>query len=306
MKFLTTFERCCICGEKKPLTFEHVIPESIGGTLECNIQCTECNSDLGSQLVAQLKNDPAIRLAILNLKNQVPHLYKSIEDNQPYISTDITGQKVIVIKTGRKHQIKAQKRKDGSFVFDSSKDRNHIRNLLAKFGFSHEEAQKFLTNLKSESTYVLIDPTKNPIAAEWKIQSYFPPLDVPEIDDRVVVLIAFNYICMLLGNLVFENGIEFIRRYIGLGEKSDKIEIKSYSSLEYKPFHAIFSELDHNETRIAIILFGWLKYVVHFKFIVRNTPDIVFIEDLKNQRILTAISLQEAEKGNFYSNKPNF
>ena len=58
-----------------------------------------------------------------------------------------------------------------------------------------------------------------------------------------------------------------------------------------------------NETRVYIILFGWLVYVVHILGIVYKGPDIVYIEDLKNKRCLFAPSLEAAKKGEFYSAK---
>ncbi len=62
------FKKCSLCLKTVKLTSEHIIPKSIGGTLEAKIQCSACNSLLGTKLVSQIKKNPSIRLAIRNLK----------------------------------------------------------------------------------------------------------------------------------------------------------------------------------------------------------------------------------------------
>lgn len=41
-------KQCIFCLEEKPLTIEHVFPESIGGRLKIPFVCKDCNSKLGS------------------------------------------------------------------------------------------------------------------------------------------------------------------------------------------------------------------------------------------------------------------
>ena len=41
-------KQCIFCLEEKPLTIEHVFPESIGGRLKIPFVCEDCNSKLGS------------------------------------------------------------------------------------------------------------------------------------------------------------------------------------------------------------------------------------------------------------------
>ena len=45
---------CSMCGKVRELNLEHIIPQSLGGTLEVKIYCTECNSELGRELDSEL------------------------------------------------------------------------------------------------------------------------------------------------------------------------------------------------------------------------------------------------------------
>lgn len=303
MKVQTTFEKCCICGNYELLTNEHIIPESIGGTLECNIQCSTCNNNLGSELISQFKTDPAMRLAVQNLRNDLPELFQSFERKQRFVATDSSGQAVIVTRQNSENRIRAERRDDGSFVFDPVKDESNIRSLLRGRVWTDERIQAFFQEFPRDDSYIFIDFAKEPIISHIKIESYFPELNSPEIDDRAIVLIAYNYLCLLFGNLVLDENLNFIRKYIRNGENCDRIEIQSLISLEYKPYHAIFSEVNQQDSLISVILFGWVKYVVKLKNMIYRGPDIVFVQDLKDKRILVAKSMDEANKGNYYTNK---
>ncbi len=44
MRIQSNFKICSICLKEKELSFEHIIPESLGGILESDIQCADCNN----------------------------------------------------------------------------------------------------------------------------------------------------------------------------------------------------------------------------------------------------------------------
>lgn len=45
-------EKCIICNEKKTkFSIEHVIPDSLGGTIKCFQVCETCNNLLGKKLM---------------------------------------------------------------------------------------------------------------------------------------------------------------------------------------------------------------------------------------------------------------
>lgn len=78
------FDKCIYCLNKPADSWEHVIPQCIGGRLKARLLCSECNHVLGSKLVNKVKNDPSIRLAVRKLKGQIPQLFEAIEKGQIY------------------------------------------------------------------------------------------------------------------------------------------------------------------------------------------------------------------------------
>lgn len=49
-------KQCIFCLEEKPLTIEHVFPESIGGRLKIPFVCKDCNSKLGTAIDGKFQN----------------------------------------------------------------------------------------------------------------------------------------------------------------------------------------------------------------------------------------------------------
>jgi HNH endonuclease len=298
------FDRCSICLEPKPLTLEHIIPESIGGTLQAEIQCVDCNSNLGSELVSQARQDPVLRLAIRNLKNDLPDLYSSMEYGQKYIAKDVTGKTVITKFKGNRFEALAQKKNDGSIILDTRKGRKNIAAMLAKDGLTPPEIEEALNKFKQTPDNQKVMLSKSLGAVRWGIQSLFPAINKPEMNPRLVLLIAYNFLCLLVGDFIFDRHLDFIRAQIVNGDISDRIRIESFGSRKYDCYHRLSPEYMPDETRIKIVLFGWLIYVVHLHGIVCKCPDSAYAEDLKNKRGLLATSVKDAEQNVFYSTKP--
>jgi hypothetical protein len=299
----TKFERCSLCLKPEPLTLEHIIPESIGGTLEAKIQCVRCNSTLGSKLISQARQDPVFRLAIGNLKEQLPDLYLSMESGQRYVATDVAGKTVPVVLRDGRFETQAHKREDGSIILDTRKGEKNLSQMLAKEGLTTDEIESALLRYRDapENQNVRLSPSR--VAIRWGVKTLFPSLEKPEINSRLVVLVAYNFLCMLLGEIVFDTRLEFIRSYVLRGEETERIKIETFSSREYDCYHRLYPEFGSNETRINMVFFGWLIYVVHLTNIVCNVPYFAYAEDLKNKCGMVFKSVEDAKNGIFYSTK---
>jgi hypothetical protein len=120
------------------------------------------------------------------------------------------------------------------------------------------------------------------------------------LDERVPVLMAYEFLSLLRGNLILHEQFGFVRESIKNGTKSEKLLVEHVARKEYEPYHEIYPELLETEIIINIILFGWMWYKVHFKDFKLSSPDFVYLEDLKNKRPLYAKSVDEAKKGIWY------
>ncbi len=299
----TQFDRCSICLEPKPLTSEHIIPESIGGTLSAELQCVDCNSNLGSELVSQAKQDPVLRLAIWSLRNKLPELYLSMEQGQRYYAKDVSGKEVPVkLKVGR-FETEPHKREDGSLILDTKKGEKNMRQQLAKEGLTSNEIERSIQQLREAPENTQIRLSSERVAIKWGVESFFPTLEKPEMDPRLVALVAYNYLCLLLGKDIFNDWFDFLRRFILSGVQNDRLTIETFSSRKYTCFHRLYPEFSHSGTKISLELFGWLVYIIQIKDLIIRAPNAVYIEDLKNKRFLLAESIEQAKRGEFHSNR---
>jgi hypothetical protein len=306
MKIPTCFERCTICLERKPLTCEHIIPESIGGTLQADLQCEHCNSRLGSSVVSQAKKDPAIRLAILSLKDQLPQLYGRMEQGQLYTTVDDVGQTASAKFRDRGLRAKTQKMAGGSFIFDPKTAEKTIESMLDSRGLTPMQVNGAIEKFRNASIGELVKLSDEVSAVKREIKSAFPDLQFGEMDERVPVLISYNYLCLILGVQVFDTRFDFIRQRIACDEPSEAVKVEGLTSRVYRPFHKVHSEPEKDGLLVKIYLFGWLVYYVHFRDVIYGGPYVVYVEDLPEERSLLAYSVEEAEKGIFRSTKVGF
>ena len=159
------------------------------------------------------------------------------------------------------------------------------------------------------STVITINtPVKLPNNAFAFKRIYKETYPTPEkvfMDERIIILIVYNYLCLVLGDLIFNNRLNFIRDFIKNKTSTEKIIVNQYPyTEEYRPYHEIFYITDDVSIKITLILFGSIVYEIVFKRITICNNNMILIEDLKNKRILIAKTFEEAEKGIYHTNKP--
>lgn len=286
MKLPYKFQTCILCLKRKADSWEHIIPKCIGGNFKLKILCTTCNNDLGSKKISALKEAPEVRLAIKNLKNEIPTLFRSIEEGQLYNGTDISG-KVIPMRFKRgKLEVKTVKGDNDSVIIDTKRVKKHLKQMLNKKDISESKIENLVGEIEKSEDNKIINLTNNikMIKRNINSNSIFPSLESPMIDESIITLIAYEYLSLFLGNLILDSSFDFIRNFIIDTQKSNKLEIEHLTSHKYGPFHSIYPVFEKDEIKIEIILFEWLVYIVHIKGFKYIGNDIVYYEDLKEQR----------------------
>jgi len=297
MKINFDFDKCIYCLKNPPESWEHIIPDSIGGRLQVQVLCSSCNHNLGSELISKIKTDPSIRLAVRNLKDEIPELFEAIEKGQLYNAKDKNDNYIKLRNKNSKLEIIAHKKEDGSLVLDTKKGIKNIAQMLGKEGLSEDDITDKIQSFKKLEDNKIIQLSKTVRVVKWTIESIFPNLQGPMLDEQVIALIAYEFLSLLIGNLIFNDKLDFIRKFIKEGEKSQKLVIEHLTSRHYSPYHKIYPELLETEIVINIILFGWLVYRVHLKGFRLSSADFVYLEDLRNKRTLIAKSVDEAKQG---------
>jgi len=97
MKIQCDFQKCILCLENSADSWEHIIPQFIGGKLQAKILCTACNNQIGSSLISTMKDDPSIRLLLEGIKKDFPDIYKNILKTPAFVGKSDDGS-VIKIK----------------------------------------------------------------------------------------------------------------------------------------------------------------------------------------------------------------
>ena len=300
MKLNFDFDKCIYCLENPPGSWEHIIPESIGGRLQVQVLCSKCNYNLGSELISKIKTDSSIRLAVRNLKDEIPELFEAIEKGQLYNAKDKNDNYIKLSNKNSKLEIIAHKKEDGSLVLDTKKGIKNIEQMLNKEGLSKDEIADKIQSFKELEGNKIIQLSKTVRVVKWTIESIFPNLQGPMLDEKVIALMAYEFLSLLIRNQIFNDKLDFIREFIKEGKKSQKLVIEHLTSGHYSPYHKIYPELLETEIIVNIVLFRWLVYRVHLKGFRLSSTDFVYLEDLRNKRTLIAESVDEAKQGIYY------
>ncbi len=297
-------KQCIACCKNDADSFEHIIPKCIGGRFQINFLCSSCNNfKFGSKLVGGLKKDPSIRIAISNLRKQLPDLYQSMENGQDYVASNKSGDSVkLKLKEGR-HEVKFEKREDGSLIVDPDIGKSNISKILEKDGCSPQDIQQYIQDIDSMPENKTVNLTKRSGVTKHSIDSIVPDLGSDFIDDKLVALIAYEFLALICGKNIYNHSLGFLRDFINEGICTERINIQQFQADNYDTFHSICSEVRDNETNIKISFFRWLVYVVNIKNFSYSGPDIVFREDLKWKK--TWIAKTNKAKQGIWTQLPN-
>ena len=192
---------------------------------------------------------------------------------------------------------------DGSILFNTYKDRRNIRKIIENDNISKEEAERIYNNIINAPAGKKIRLSNKFSAIVHDIETYQQLLKDSEMDHRLILLMAYNYLNLLLGEWILIDYFDFIRKFIRNGKENKYININSFTSREYDCYHRVYSQIDDNGLMIKLIFFKWLIYNVHIPIIRGNLPDIVYVEDLKGKRIMVADNKKDANNNFFRVSK---
>jgi len=303
MKFPSGFNKCSVCLSEGKLTYEHIIPQSLGGFLEVDLQCAKCNNDLlGSKLIPSAKKIYPIRWAIHSLKSELPELFKSIEEGQIYTAKS-SDEKIspAFLKNGEIIS-KAVKVNDSEIKIDKRDTDKNLKGLLKKEGFTDIEIEKKLNEFNMIKVNEPFKISNILTVIKRKFISWHPVADKVEMDNRIIALIAYNYLCITTGEMIFDDYFDSVREFILKGTTTDNLQFEQfpYNGI-YKPFHKTYRETLEDRTNITIVLFGSIAYVVSFLNLkVMSNDNNIIIQELAEKKLYFSQTIQEAKKGLYY------
>ena len=295
------FRRCIHCLERRADSMEHLIPQSVGGRLKVHLLCSDCNNTFGSKSVSGLRKDQSIRMAVDNLKPVLPKkLYQEMREGLALVGRTEDGLKVRA--TQRKGKLLVLHSEDpGRWRIKGIREtKREIKRHLDKMQRPEQEKNQLLARVDS---LVEGEPLVLPggqTFVKQPVSELFPDSTGCRVDERVPALIAYEFLALLLGEIIYDESFDGLRRYIRTGAKSNRHEVRRMAYKEYEPAHMIAIEVQESDFNVNVCFFGWLVFVVKFKNSVWRGPDIVCREDLKLGRCFLAKSRSDARKGIWY------
>lgn len=292
-------DTCILCLSKKPEKKEHIIPDVIGGRLKSCILCNDCNSIMGYKLEKTFKTDPMIRIAIENLRDELPKLYKDYTEGLEFIGYDKNDKKIKMKKYKEKLKIKTEKKEDDSIIVDTNEAPEILKGLTGSRKVKEPRAyDQRIANIENDR---LIEVAEGISIKKADIDRIVPDLTTAHLSSHAVLFILYEFFYLTcFGKQIFQGNFDFLRESI-LGDKIDERIIihRFLSRLKYLPRHFFIFE-NGTEFKANLILFNSIYNILRIEgFKLKNNSGRIYIDDLLEKKFHFNDNLMEAKKGIF-------
>jgi HNH endonuclease len=283
LKVQRWLDQCIICLKINcEFTNEHVIPESLGGNLQCDFVCRDCNSKFGGTFERKAKCDPSIRRAIAALQTVLPSLYASIEKGQSHFLSTKAGQ-----ISGRYHDGEVVHSgttlADGTLLVPDSKTQYHLTNMLTRQGSRDEDIAAALERYQSAPLEVKV-PLSEGIAIIKREASYVGPdfTNSNPLNPLVVLKIAYEFSVLVMGAVILEPPFNEVRRCLVQNDNSSEaFRVEPLEADKFDTFHGITFEGNAPHAIIQVRLFGKLAHRIQLFGHGFKLKPITYTQDLK-------------------------
>jgi hypothetical protein len=294
MLFKWIDERCIVCAKNAAqralrcpdtaiFTKEHLIPEALGGRLICYFLCKHCNSSLGHQLEAHLKEDARIRMAIENLKDSLPNLWKSMTEGQHYVAKATNGLFKAKVRNGQ-IRLDTSTQADGSLICPSDQAPKKIRTNLERNGATQSEIAEALDHLEDIQEGSRVKVAKGLEVLKFTSIDLYPKLNSIGIEPCALLKIAYEYLALNFGKTIFHEYFDIVREGLRSGKLPAccLVEEMRTQNREYQPIHGIAGKTINSGLVVKIRIFGYLSYNVTFLKLSTKAPLNYYVLNLQS------------------------
>ncbi len=276
-----------------------MIPACIGGTLQALILCTPCNSQFGADFVGGLKRDPSIRMAVWHLRDRIPELATQIEEGLKFIAEGVGGTTVVTSRKQGRWKTKARKLDGNCLEMDTKDAKNYLRNRLKKQGLPKAEIESWTKRFEDCENGQELQVATGETFLKNEATVKLPQLTEQSVDDRVPVLIAYEFLALCLGDKILGPDFSAIRDYVRVGTSTEQVQVLNKRTHHYSPDHRVRFKVKDNTLTVFIQFFGWYVFEIRFCNVPTPSEEIVYVEDLENRQRLIALSSEDAKQGNW-------
>lgn len=261
--------RCIICLDEHEggLSEAHVIPHSVGGRLVIKNVCASCNSRLGHTAEAGLKRDPRIRVAIEDVRLQVPDLAERMRTGQEFIARE---EEFVIRATPKGEGYKildSPQEGGGSRIKDPQRASEEIETILRRqFGADDEQIAtvRALHDAAEEGEFVELAPglaIKKGSVADFRL-----PFTEPFVEDLCLLSIAFLFLSVLVQGAIYDEAFQPIRNALQGADSSEAWSVESFlvRSRPHEPWHGLAIGQALPYLLVQVRLFGQHAWEVGF------------------------------------------
>lgn len=281
MKIPWNHSRCIVCLEQRPLTEEHVIPQSLGGILTCKFLCKGCNSSFGSGFEAQARLAPEVRKAASHLGENLRPLIDSLDRGAVYTS-DFDGV-TMTSKLRSDGYFGASKIADGSLVVPDVDTPKRLQSMMTKDRLPKRQIDEAIEKWANAPAGDLVQIGRDYTVRKRKGHPATPTYIEPELNPLVPLKAAYQFAALLVGGSIY--GPEFASVQTVLIEQNaeaanDMVVYKTVG--QPAPLHGIAFDGGHDAAQFRIRLFGRLDFTVRLPRTVIQTPAVVYTHMLES------------------------
>jgi hypothetical protein len=277
-------DACIVCLKQAGLSLEHVIPESLHGSLTCKFLCVDCNSFFGHTVDAAAKSDPTIRMAARALENVTPELIGSIEEGQRYIfETDVVS--LYCLKRDGQFQGIWHDMPDGSSIVPEDLALGSLRGRMRREGLSSDEIEEAIARYRTAEPGDTVKMSQTWSAKKLSAYLAGPDLRAPRADPLLFVKIAYEFTALLVGSAIYARSpqLDELRDVLrNLKRDSDAFHVEALLAKEARAFHGIAFEGNTPHAVFQIRLFGKSAYRVQFRRLAVDYEPIAYTNNLES------------------------
>jgi len=192
----------------------------------------------------------------------------------------------------------------GILELDNEDAENYLNKHLRRASIPEGSIRNLINSYKDLDNFEpFIIPTGEKLQ-KIPIGKIYPELLNEHVDLRFWVIMAYEFLSLVIGKAIYNSFFKKIRDYMITGKNIPGIEIGSFQgSKEYKTNHVLGVVPQEDRIIMYIKLFGWIYQRVSFLNITGKIMDIVYFEDLSKNQSLIALKGEDAKNGIWYEAK---
>lgn len=238
-------------------------------------------------------------MAVHYVRDSVPELADKIEEGLNFVAEGAGGPTLVVSQKKGRWKTRAKEITANCLVMDSNDAQKYLESKLRKRDMPNVEIEAWAKRFADCENGQELQLTTGETFLKNEATVRLPQLTSRPVDDRVPVLIAYEFLALCFGEKIFGPEFNAIREYIRLGTKTEQVQVVHKSTRQYTPDHRVRFRVIDNTLTVFVQFFRWYVFEIKFCDIPMPSEEIVYIEDLKNKQALLALSPEDAKQGNW-------